>query len=270
MTIAMLTIPVVDGLAKYLSAGYSPLFLGWIRYAVATIVVLPLSAALHGRRLFPAERRSSHASRTVFLVGAMTLYFAAVARITLAAAASAFLIAPIVAVILSVLVLKERMTLRKTLALACGVAGSLVMLRPGGAIEIGTLFAFGSGVLFALYLIATRHAAETSDPLPTLAFQCVVGTALMIPQAVMSWRTPAADDALLFAGLGGISAFSHALSIAAFRFAPASTLAPLVYLELVGAASVGYVAFREIPSANTVVGAACIVLAGLILLRDRR
>jgi hypothetical protein len=56
MTLAMLSIGTVDGIAKYLSANYSPLFLGWVRYAVASAIVLPISALGHGRRVFPGER----------------------------------------------------------------------------------------------------------------------------------------------------------------------------------------------------------------------
>ena len=80
MTIAMLSIPMVDGLAKYLSAGYSPLFIGFARYAVAGLIVLPIAAARGGAQIFPAERRISHLLRTLFLVVSMTLYFLALAR----------------------------------------------------------------------------------------------------------------------------------------------------------------------------------------------
>jgi hypothetical protein len=52
MTLAMLVVPLVDGLAKHLSGDYSPLFLGWARYAVASAVVLPFAAAVHGRRVY--------------------------------------------------------------------------------------------------------------------------------------------------------------------------------------------------------------------------
>jgi drug/metabolite transporter (DMT)-like permease len=124
MTLAMLSIPLVDGLAKHLSVGYSPLFLGWARYAVASFVVLPFAGAIHGRRLFPAERQASHVLRTVFLIAAMTFYFLAVARIPLAMAVSAFFVGPIVAAALSVTLLKERVTSQKALSLALGVTGS--------------------------------------------------------------------------------------------------------------------------------------------------
>jgi drug/metabolite transporter (DMT)-like permease len=269
MTIAMLSIPIVDGLAKHLSVGYSPLFLGWARYAVASLIVLPITAAIHGPRLLPTERRASHVFRAVFLVTAMTLYFLAIARIPLATAASTFFVGPIMAVVLSVIVLKERLTPRKALSLTLGFVGSIVILRPGGSMDPGILLALGSGIFFAFYLIATRHAAQDSDPFKTLAFQCVLGTVLLTPQAAVSWSAPASIDLLFFAGLGLFSAISHLLSIAAFRLADASTLAPLVYVELIGAALVGYLAFDEIPGMPTVVGAGLIIVAGLILLRPQ-
>ncbi len=270
MIVAMLIIPLVDGLAKFLSAGYSPLFLSWARYVVACAIVLPVAAAYRGRRIFPAERRVAHALRTVFLVISMTLYFMAIARIPLATAVSAYFVGPIIAVALSVPVLKESLTARKVLSLFLGFVGALVILRPDATIEPGLLLAFGAGLSFALYIIATRQAAQDSDPLQTLVFQCVVGALLMTPQAVASWMTPAWSDLVFFIGLGVFSAVCHILSIVAFRLADASTLAPLVYVELIGAAAIGYLVFHEIPGPGTLVGAALIAAGGLILLQRHR
>lgn len=270
MTLAMLSIPLCDGLAKYLSLDYSPLFISWARYAVACLVVLPVAVATHGLRVFPAEQRVFHLLRTVFLVTAMTLYFLAVAEIQLATAISAFFVAPIIAMALSITVLRERMTWRKGLSLAMGFAGSLIILQPGGALEPGILLALAAGLFFAIYMIATRQASQASDPIKTLAFQCVVGMVLLSPQAVATWSLPAQGDLLFFAGLGLFSAISHFFSIAAFRLADASTLAPLVYLELVGSVVIGFLAFAELPGPATVAGATLIVTAGLILLQRRR
>lgn len=270
MTLAMLTVPLVDGLAKHMSSAYSPLFLAWARYAAACAIVLPVAAATHGWSLFPAERRLSHTLRTLFLVIAMTLYFLAIARIPLATAISAFFIGPIVAVALALVVLKERITRAKIASLTLGFAGSLVILRPGTTIDAGLLLALASGLFFAFYLVTTKVAAQASDPVKTLAFQSAVGALLLTPQAVVSWSTPALTDLWLIAVLGALSAVSHILSIAAFRHADASTLAPLVYVELLGAALVGYLAFNEIPGLPTVAGAALIVVAGAMLLERRK
>jgi drug/metabolite transporter (DMT)-like permease len=271
MILAMLTIPIVDGLAKFLSAGYSPLFIGWARYAVACAIVLPIAALRNGARVFPSERLGAHTLRTVFLITAMTLYFLAVARIPLATAAMASFVSPIIAVILSVVILAERLTVRKISSLALGFTGSLVILRPAGgdAIDPGLLLAFATGLFFALYMIATRQASKDSDPVKTLAFQCAVGAVLLTPQAILAWSMPAAADLVFFVALGVCSAVSHLLSIAAFRWAEASTLAPLVYIELVGAIAIGYFAFGDFPDASTLVGAGLIVTAGLILIQRR-
>lgn len=267
MAIAMLVIPSVDGIAKYLSSDYSPLFLSWARYAVASIVVLPLAFATRGRNILPREQIAAHALRTIFLVAAMTLYFLAISRIPLATAITAFFIGPVLAVILSAFLLKERMTLWKGLSLALGLVGALVMLRPGGSTDPGLFLAFGAGAFFAFYMVATRKASRDSDPVSTLTFQCLFGTLLMLPQAFLYWSWPAVDSLYLFLGLGVLSALSHILSILAFRMSEASLLAPLVYLELVGSALIGYIAFGDLPGVATVVGATLITSAGLILLR---
>ena len=266
---ALLLISVVDGLAKHLGRTASPLFVSWGRYAVATLIVLPVTAIMHGRALFPRERWLAHVQRTVFLVLAMTLYFVAIRRVPLASAVSAYLVAPVIAVVLSVLILKERLTPRKVAALVLGAAGSLVMLRPGGTTDPWILLAFGSGIVFALYLVTTRQAALDSDPVQTLAFQCCAGTLLLTPQAIATWHVPAASDLAFYGALGAFSAGGHILAILAFRRATASTLAPIVYVELIGAALVGYFAFAEVPDTRTIAGSALIVAAGLILIRDQ-
>lgn len=265
MAVAMLGVPVVDGIAKYLSDSYSPLFIGWARYAVASLFVLPLAYRYHGKRLFPDEQRFAHLVRAAFLVTAMTLYFLAIARIPIALAVSAYFVGPIVAVVLSVLFLRETLTIRKMLSLGIGFLGSLVVLRPSGDIEEGVILAFGAGLFFGLYLIATRQASQHSDPIKTLAFQCVAGTVLLSPQAAFTFQVPEIEVLWLFLGLGLFSAIAHILTILAFRLADASTLAPLVYLELVGSAIIGFLIFREVPTLMTLIGAGLIIFAGLLL-----
>jgi len=264
---AMLVIPVVDGIAKYLTADYSAVFIGWARYAFAALLVLPLAVMRYGRRIFPPERRAAHFLRTVFIILAMTLYFMAIATIPLATAATTALIGPIAAVVLSVFFLREQLTPRKLISLALGVAGSLVILGWNGSVEPGVLYALGSGLSFGCYMVATRHASRDSDPIQTLSFQVFFGALLLTPFALFSWSTPAAGDLVFFAGIAVLSTLSHVMSISAFRFADASTLAPLVYVELVGVAIIGYFAFDEIPTLTTVFGAALIVAAGAILIR---
>ncbi len=269
MSIAMLLIPLVDGAAKHLSADFSPLFISWARYAVASLFILPIAIARHGIHIFPAERLGSHFLRTLFLMAAMTLYFLAIARIPLATAVSAYFIGPIVATVLAIVWLGEQFTLRKAGALTLGFTGAMIILRPSGSIDPGIAMAMGSGIFFGCYMVVTRQASRASDPLKTLAFQCVVGALILLPQALYTWSIPAASVLPFFALMGFLSVLSHIFSITAFRYADASTLAPLVYLELVASAVVGYYIFGDLPGPHVWIGAAIIVVAGLLLLQRR-
>ena len=267
MSLAMLSIPLVDGLAKYLSADYSPLFISWARYVVACVIIVPIVLFTRGPKIFPSQRLGAHTLRTVFLVTSMTLYFMSIAVIPLATAVSAYFVAPIIAVVLSLMFLKEQLNVRKLISLALGFGGAMVILRPTSDVELGILLAFGAGAFFAFYMIATRQASQQSDPLKTLAFQCVMGAILLAPQGLWAWTTPAFDDVIFFLGLGAISTISHLLSIKAFGYTDASTLAPLVYLELVAAVAIGYIFFKEVPGLATIVGASFIVIGGLVLIK---
>lgn len=269
MAVSMLVVPVVDGTAKYLSAAHSPLFLGWARYASACLFVLPWALAKHARAFLPAEGLMAHGLRTIFLAAAMTCYFLAIAIAPLADVTAAYFVGPIVAMALAVLLLGERLTPRKLISLILGFGGALVIVNRTAALNPGIVLGVVSGVLFALYMIATRQASRGSDPVKTLAFQCLFGAILLAPQAIWTWSTPSTDELWLFLAMGGVSAACHFMSITAFRHAEASILAPLVYLELVGAVIVGYLLFGDVPGATVWFGAAAIVGGGALLAQRR-
>jgi|GEM_PF-6916548 len=66
MIVAMLIIPLVDGIAKYLSQHYSPLYVSWIRYVGGVMFVLPLTLARYGKRTWPSHGIGSQVIRTIF------------------------------------------------------------------------------------------------------------------------------------------------------------------------------------------------------------
>lgn len=269
MAAAMLAIPIVDGIAKLLSESFSPLFIGWARYAAASLFAIPWAIARHGRDFLPREELPAHALRTVLAAAAMTAFFSGLAYAPIADVTSAYFVGPIIAMLLAVLLLGEKMTLRRAAAVALGFAGALVVVNPAGALNPGLLLGVVAGALFAGYMIASRKASRGSDPVKTLAFQCLFGTLIMAPQAIWTWSTPAFDLLPIMLAMGAVSVACHFLTISAFRHAEASLLAPLSYLELVGAVGVGYLMFSDLPGARVWLGAAAIVAAGLLLVQRR-
>ncbi len=269
MAAAMLVVPTVDGIAKTLSAAHSPLLISWARYAFSCIFVLPWALARRGRYFLPREELPAHALRTFFAAASMCCFFAAIAFSPLADVTSAYFVGPIAAALLSVLLLGEALTPRKLAALALGFTGAIVIVDPAGGLDAGLLLGVAAGVLFALYMIATRKASRASDPVSTLAFQCLFGSAIMAPLAIWNWSAPAPDELGLLLLMGAISAACHFMTISAFRHAEASLLAPLSYLELLGAVAVGYLVFGDLPGLRVGAGAVLIVAGGLILVRRR-
>lgn len=271
MAVAMLTIPCADAIGKYLSAHHAPLFLSWARYAAGLVFVLPTyvltdqpSVTIIATRQLPIQ-----SLRAIFLSGSVSLYYLAIARIPLADALGAYFIAPILAALLSSVVLGERLSPRRILAVGVGFAGALLVAQPGVTMNVGTLYALGAGICMACYMVATRAVAQSGSPLGTLAFQYVAGAALLLVPALLEWSVPTVESWSLILLMGLISAISHMLVIKAFRFAEASSLTPLVYLELLGSALLGFLIFGQLPSPVTWAGIALIVIGGLILIERR-
>ena len=99
----------------------------------------------------------------------------------------------------------------------------------------------------------------------------VVGALIATPELALGWQTPQGWDWALFVGLGASGALGHFLLIGAFKHAPASTLAPFSYVQIVWSTMMGYLVFSNVPDLMTFVGAAIIIASGVYLvLRERQ
>lgn len=269
MAAAMLLVPAVDGIAKTLSATHSPLYVSCARYVFASFFVLPWALTQRGIRFLPREDLAAHALRTIFAAASMCCFFAALSVAPMADVASAYFVGPIIAAVLSVLLLGEALTPRKLTALVLGFIGAVVIVNPAGGINAGLWLGVAAGAFFALYVIATRQT-RASDPVSTLAFQCLFGSAILAPLAIWNWSIPTAGELVLLFLMGAISMACHFMTISAFRHAEASLLAPLSYLELLGAVIIGFLVFGDLPDTRVAFGTGLIVAGGLVLVQRRR
>jgi drug/metabolite transporter (DMT)-like permease len=182
---------------------------------------------------------------------------------------------------LSAIVLGEVVGPRRWSAVVIGLAGAVVIIRPGsGLFGLVALLPLTAAVLYACYLIVTRHLTSSAAPISTHFFTAVVsvvavgipllfGMAVNVPLITPVAPTPAEWGFLAIVGL--ISTVSHFLIILAYGRAPASTLAPITYFEIVGATILGYLVFGDFPDFWTWVGVAVIVSSGLyVVFRARK
>lgn len=268
MALAMVIIPMRDGIAKHMTDALPVFTIAWGTYVSAAFFAMPIAAALHGPRALIPAGLGSQTARTLLLVASMTIFFMSLRSVPLANAISAYFVAPFVAAGLAPFVLGERLSRVTMLSVIGGFAGVLIVLRPSGVFDANILWAVLAGVLFALYMLATRLAARQAPPMAALAYQAGLGALVLTPFALGAGTGGSLAFLGAFAAIGALQCLSHGLSIAAFRFAPAAALAPLVYLEIVAAVIVGLIAFGDWPGLHTWIGIAVILAAGsLVALR---
>jgi len=165
-------------------------------------------------------------------------------------------------------VLGEKVGWRRWGAIGVGFFGVLVVTRPGfGGMHPAALLSFAGAVCYALYAIATRILSRTDSSETTQFYTNVVGAVIMSAIVPFVWTKP---DSTLTAGLmlliGLLGGAGHYLLILAHRLAPASTLAPFIYTQMVWTTALGFAVFGDVPHRWTIIGGSIVVASGLYLL----
>jgi drug/metabolite transporter (DMT)-like permease len=269
MVLSMFLFPVGDAATKYLGDEYSPIYLAWSRFAVGALLLtcIVFTTRSFNKALFEPNVFKEQIVRSICILSATVCFVISISKIPLADAFSAYMIGPIVAMILAILILKESLTPLKVISALLGFAGALIVINPSANMDSGYLFALAAGFSFGAYLVATRWAASSIPPLLAVMFQTIFGTIVLAPFAWRLLLEINTSHLWIFSIIGGGSAIANMLAITASKYAPATLLAPIVYIEIVAATLLGYWVFGDIPSSQTWLGISTIVFAGLLLIK---
>lgn len=235
-------------------------------------VVVAAGCLVVGRGEIARRVATSPVRVTLFVRGGVTLaawlcYFSAARFLPLGQLVTLWFAAPLFVVVLAMLFLKERVPLVRWLAIALGLAGTVVATDPGGvASGLAAALALLGAVLWASGVILTRLIARHESSLvqmlaSNLVF--VLGTGVM---TAVQARLPTAEEALLCALVGALGGLGQLGLFEAIRRAPASLLAPIEYTALPWAFVLGYVIWGDVPSGGVFAGAVLIGAAGISLL----
>lgn len=272
MLAAMMVVPLMDGIAKHLSATFSVVQVTWSRYFFHLIILLPVVLWRHGAAALLLRRPVLQIARGGFLLGSTILFFGAIAVMPIADAIALVFVAPLIVTALSPLVLGEQVGVRRWLAVIVGFLGVLVIVRPGmSAFHWGMLLALGAGSIYAFYSLATRRLSGSAPPLVTLTYTALLGAVVMSAVVPFFWITPNATELAWMVLMGAVAATGHFLIIKSFEYAEASLLAPLGYSEIISATAVGYLVFGDFPDEWTWAGVAVVIASGIyVSLRERK
>jgi len=273
MVSAMLVLPGIDAIAKWLSGSISSGQVTWSRFFFQIFLMSPLLLRTRGPWLTPALWL--HAARGAMIAFATLFFFSGLAYLPLADAISIFFIEPLLVTLLSALFFGELIHWRRISAICFGFVGALIIIRPTFAeIGIAALYPVGAACCFSTYILLTRKLVRHEDPIRLQFFAgifgCLVmslalgyGTAQDINILSVVW--PTLDQWLLLGLLGIIATGCHLLVTYAYRLASIGILAPFQYVEIIGASVLGLVIFGEFPDPVTWLGIAIIVASGMYM-----
>jgi drug/metabolite transporter (DMT)-like permease len=247
----------------------------FVRGVISVIVLALIAWRTNRLHLLKTSNWRGHALRSVSGTISMFFLFAAITMIPLADATAITYTSPMFITVLAMIFLGERIHRFRWTALIVGFVGALIMIGPnlsfGTASSLGSLAALGAA-LFAAFAMTSLRAMSGAEHAITITFYFsltfMAGAALT---ALAGWPLPTATQSalIILAGLFGV--FGQLLMTYSYRYAEASTIAPLEYTSMIMAIAWGYLFFHEVPRSSIWLGAPLVIAAGLIVLwREHR
>lgn len=261
--VAVTFVVIGDTAGKLLtSGGVAPFIVAWSRFALAALVLLPFSGL--SMRELPDLTDWRVLLRGAFITGGISCILTALKTEPIANVFGAFFVGPVVSYILAILFLGERPSRTRSLLLAIGFFGVMLVVKPGFGASRGMMFALMAGVCYGSYLVMTRVVAGDYRPRFLLISQLLIGSLILTPIG-LSLDLPPLD--LWLSVLIAISALGSAIGnyllVVANRAVEASLIAPLVYTQLISATVLGILVFGDWPDIYTLAGLALIAFSGI-------
>lgn len=283
MLIGSMILPFMDAAAKSLgeSLGSSSIVLA--RFVFQTLFLLPF--VWHTLYMPSRGELSIHFKRSLGLSVATLLFFTSIQVMPIVDALAVFFVMPLIVTLLAPWVLGETVGWRRIAAVAIGLIGAVMIIKPSQALfGIHAVLPLGTALSFSFYLMYTRKLArysneEQNKPVPAITMQFwsgLIGSIIMaiailclqpMDLAVFNFQWPEGWQwqRLLIVGL--VAAIGHLVLTSAFKYADASILAPFQYVELIVAAILGWYLFNDIPTVTTVIGTLILVASGMYIFK---
>lgn len=255
---------VLDTTVKYVGATVSVVVSVWFRYAFQAVATSAIMLPRHGSRLLLTAHPRFQLLRGVLLTAISALAFISLQYMPVGAFTAIVMTTPLVVTLLAALFLNERVSPLRWLLVVGGFVGTLLIVRPGGAVfGWASLLPLSLVLMYAWFQILTSQMARTENPLTMHFYTGWVGTLLSSLALPLFWTAmPDAKTLVLLGLIGLMGTVGHFLLILAFARAPASTLTPFSYTQIGFAMLGGWLVFGHVPGSWELSGIALIVLCG--------
>lgn len=262
---------VMFALIKLLGKDYPSGQVLFCRSFFAIIPILPLIIKNGGWRVFETQKPVAHLTRSAMGLISAFLCIDALRLLPLSEATCFFYTAPLLTTLLSAFLLKEKVTLTRGLAVLAGFLGVLYMMQPQVSDSLtGAFIALGSALFSGFVAIELRRLSESEKSITIVCYfmtACTIAGLLTMP---FQFTMPNLQDAIILVLVGITGGIAQMFMTDAYKYAPASTVAPLNYFSLLWATTLDAVLFGKFPVMTTLIGAIVVAASGIFVVRPSK
>ena len=270
MAAGMLMAAAIDVSVKALTAGYGTAQIVFLRSVLALPLLLVICHRQSGLGALATPRWGWQLVRGLLAAGANFGFFYGLRYLELVTAMMLAYVSPVLIVLLSRPLLRERVGLHQWFGVSIGFAGVLVVMRPTQmGLDPAALAVLGSALCWALLSLSNRRLAGVESPAVLSFYTVPISGAIAAFLMGGDWVTPGWNDLALFAVAGTAGAGAHMFVAMAYRHAPAGVIAPLEYASLIWGALAGYAFWGEVPEAWIWIGGGAVIVGGFVATRGR-
>ena len=245
---------VMHATVRNLGTDIHPFEIAFFRNFFGFLVLLPLLFQV-GLAPLRAKNPGLLTVRAVVNLIAMLMFFTALTLAPLADVAALGFSAPIFATLLAIPILGEKVGWRRTMAIAVGFLGAMIVVRPGFAtLELGHALVLGSAFIWACVMLLIKHISKTDSSLTITLYMGMLMTPLSLPFAIPYWTWPNGEQLVWLVVIGVTGGLAQWGLAEALKRGETASIMPLDFMKLVWAAVIGFVAFSEIPGVFTALG----------------
>jgi len=239
-----------------------------IRSLLGIVLFAPMIAAAGGLRAMRTRRFGGHLARNAVHYVAQFLWILAITMIPIAEVVAIEFTGPVWVALLAVVALGEKMTAARITAVALGVVGVVIIVRPGlDHIEVGQVVALLAAIGFAGSIILVKSLTRTESVVSIIFWMLILQSAIGAIPAAMVWQNPPMTLWPWLMVIAVCGTYSHFCMTHALRHADATTVVPLDFLRVPLTAVAAWLIFSERFDVFTVIGAAVILGGNLLNLK---
>ena len=253
--------------AQYDSNVYT---IGFLRFFLGLIIILPY---LIKKKFIPYKTKNFkfYFIRGLFNLPMMILGFGALVYVPFEQFKALHFLSPIIVVLLSFIIFREKVYMYRILALVIGFIGMLIIVRPGIVdFNIGTIMILISLTFWSLIIIVSKFVSKDDSPITMVTYQYTLMAIFALPLAIYFWQMPSLQS-LIFVFIGAISGTILHLSLAlSYKYAELSVTQPVWFSGLIFGSAFGFFVFNETPDVWTWIGGIVVFSSVLLITYNER